>query len=60
MGIRERLQSKRDDLQDHWELLRDKLGGLERDRILETRSEEGLRLDETISKLKERHYEFSQ
>ncbi|MDU9051133.1 MAG: AAA-like domain-containing protein [Candidatus Electrothrix sp. Rat3] len=54
MGIRERLQSKRDDLQEHWELLRNKLGGLERDRILETRSEEGLRLGETISKLKER------
>ena len=54
MGIRERLQSRKNDLQEHWELLREKLSGLERDRILENRSEEVLRLDENISAFKER------
>lgn len=41
MDSRERLQARTNDLQEQWELLREKLSGLERDRILETRSEEG-------------------
>ncbi len=54
MGNTERLQYKKNDLQEQWEFLSKKLSGLERDRILETRSEEQLRLDEEIIAFKER------
>ncbi|MCI5123678.1 MAG: formylglycine-generating enzyme family protein [Candidatus Electrothrix sp. AR5] len=53
MGNQERLQLRKNDLQAHWDLSRQKLSVLERERILETRVEEGLRLDEKIKEIKE-------
>ena len=51
-GNRERLQQKRKDLKKQWTLLQKKLTALGEERILETRSNEILRIDTGIKKAK--------
>ncbi|WPD24330.1 MAG: formylglycine-generating enzyme family protein [Candidatus Electrothrix scaldis] len=53
IGSQERLQIRRDDLQAHWDLQRQKLSALEREKILETRVEEEMRLEGKIKRIKD-------
>ncbi len=48
MSNPQRLEKKIDDLQQQWELLNEKLSGLKKQRILESRAEERLRLETLI------------